>query len=232
MQPTISPQARYRARLLAEVLSHQPRSVLEVGCGSGTFLRSAAISGLKLHGIDPDATSVRKLQEEGFDVQIGVAQALPFEAASFDLVVFSYTAHHIANWAAALSEALRVCCVGVVVLDPWYDERIPSQATALAFDRWCKRIDRAGGMVHNDCLDAAALLDADTLARRDLRVKYEYMLWLSELGVSALEAAAEAQLAEAREPALWRPALAGILHTAHASGYSDDGAILLAITRQ
>jgi SAM-dependent methyltransferase len=156
---------------------------------------------------------------------------LPFEAESIDLVVFSYTAHHIANWPAALSEALRVSRRGVVVLDPWYDERIPSQATALAFDRWCKRIDRANGMVHNDCLDAQALLGADTLARPGLRVKYEYMLALSELGVPALEEAATAQLAAAQEPERWRLALAGILNAAQATGYSDDGAILLAITK-
>ncbi|HEV8689437.1 MAG TPA: class I SAM-dependent methyltransferase [Ideonella sp.] len=231
MPPTIGPQARYRDRLLQEVLSHRPSQVLEVGSGSGAFLRSAASSGPKLQGIDPDASSVRKLREEGFDVQVGVAESLPFEAESIDLVVFSYTAHHIANWPAALSEALRVSRRGVVVLDPWYDERIPSQATALAFDRWCKRIDRANGMVHNDCLDAQALLGADTLARPGLRVKYEYMLALSELGVPALEEAATAQLAAAQEPERWRLALAGILNAAQATGYSDDGAILLAITK-
>ena len=235
MQLTAHPQARpqqqYRERLLQEVLSYRPGSVLEVGSGSGAFLRSAAASGVPLHGIDPDATRVRELESEGFDVQTGVAQALPFDAGSFDVVVFSYTAHHIADWPAALSEALRVCRRGVVVLGPWYDERIPSQATALAFDRWCKQIDRANGMVHNDCLDAQALLGAQTPKHAGLSVRYEYMLALLELGVPALEEAAAAQLAEASEPERWRPALAGILSSAHANGYSDDGAILLAITK-
>lgn len=231
MHVTTRPQAQYRDRLLREVISYRPVSVLEVGCGGGAFLRSAASSGLELHGIDPDSTLVGQIQEEGFVAQVGIAEALPFQTASFDVAVFSYTAHHIANWAAALSEALRVCRLGVVVLDPWYDDRIPSQATARAFDRWCKCIDRSNGMVHNDCLDAAALLGADTLVRPDLSVKYEYMLSLSELGVSGLEAATAAKLAEAQDPARWRPALEVILHSSHASGFSDDGAILLAIAR-
>jgi hypothetical protein len=57
------------------------------------------------------------------------------------------------------------------------------------------------------------------------------MLALSELGVPALEEAATAQLAAAQEPERWRLALAGILNAAQATGYSDDGAILLAITK-
>jgi SAM-dependent methyltransferase len=192
-----------------------------------TFLRSAAASGIKVRGVDPDVAAVSKLQDDGLDAQVAAAEALPFPDAGFDLVVFSYTAHHIADWAAALSEALRVCRIGVVVLDPWYDDRIPSQATARAFDRWCKCIDRANGIVHNDCLDAAALIGERALTRRDLHVQYEYILSLKELGVPALEAAAAAQLAQAREPERWRAALADILHAARANGFSDDGAVLL-----
>ncbi|MGL4576742.1 MAG: class I SAM-dependent methyltransferase, partial [Burkholderiaceae bacterium] len=171
MISTISPQAQYRERLLSEVISFRPQSILEVGCGSGAFLRSAATLGVSLQGLDPDAALVRKIQSEGFTAQVGVAEDLPFKEASVDVVVFSYTAHHIYDWPKALAEALRVCRLGVVVLDPWYDDKFSSQLNTRAFDEWSKSIDRANGMVHNDCLDAQALLSTEVLARADLFIK-------------------------------------------------------------
>jgi ubiquinone/menaquinone biosynthesis C-methylase UbiE len=104
--PILSPP-EYREQLLREVASFDPISILDVGCGDGTFLRFAASLGAALHGIDPHAESVRKLQSEGFSVQTGVAEALPYPDAAHDVVVFSYSAHHVGNWPVALAEVNR-----------------------------------------------------------------------------------------------------------------------------
>jgi SAM-dependent methyltransferase len=232
MQTTIHPQVLYRERLVRAVLAYRPTEVLEVGCGGGTFLRSAPLKDITLRGIDTDPDSIRKLRSEGFAVEVGAAEALPFESNSFDVVVFSYTVHHIADWPRALAEALRVSRLAVVILDPWYDERIPSQANTSAFDRWCKLIDRSNGMVHNDCLDAAAILNLRTPLTSHLSVTYEYVLILSPVEVSSFEEAAIEKLAGSKDPERWQPGLTEILNAAAQDGFSEDGAVLLSITKK
>jgi ubiquinone/menaquinone biosynthesis C-methylase UbiE len=232
MPVLIPPEPEYREQLLREVASFNPASILEVGCGGGIFLRLATSLDVVLRGIDPDAESVRKLQSEGFSIQTGVAEALPYPDAAYDLVVFSYTAHHIGNWPAALTEALRVARLGVLVLDPWFDASIPSQSVALAFDRWCKAIDRSNGVVHTDCLDAAALLGTLVQSSGGHSVRYEYLLTMYELGVSYLQQAASEQLAKASHPELWEKELEEIVRSAHVHGVSDNGAILLVIAKR
>jgi len=227
------PQDHYRERLLHELAALKPERVLEVGCGSGAFLRGASALGLgiALEGIDPDESCVAKLRDEGFAVRVGQAQKLDLADASVDVVVFSFTAHHIADWHAALLEALRVSRRAVLILDPWYDMGLASQSVAAAFDRWCKAIDRSTGMVHNDCMDAKALLAPIEQQLSDFSIRVDYMLVLQELGLQHLAGAAEAQLRQASEPGRWQLALDLILHDAQAHGFSDDGAILLAINR-
>lgn len=232
MPAPIPAPPEYREQLLREVVSFEPSSLLEVGCGSGTFLRSVNSLGIALCGIDPDAESVRKLESEGFSVQMGVAEALPYPDAAYDLVVFSYTAHHIGNWPGALAEALRVARLGVVVLDPWFDASIPSQSVALAFDRWCKAIDRSNGLVHTDCLDAGTLLGTLVHTSGGHLIRYEYLLTLYELGVPYLQQAASEQLAKALRPEPWQVELEDILRSAHAHGCSDNGAILLVVSKR
>lgn len=146
-------------------------------------------------------------------------------------MVFCFTAHHIEDWSQALLEALRVSTTSVLLLDPWYEPGIPSQAVAGRFDRWCKAIDRAGGMIHNDCLSAADLLEpiATRLPAYDL--KLEYLLTLHELGPARLDEIAHEQLHDARDRSSWLPELHTIVQLAQRDGFSDDGAILLSLTR-
>lgn len=226
------PQKRYRERLLRSLDSTNCRTVLEVGCGGGGFLRSVTTRGLALQGIDPDVEAVHALQTEGFAAQVGVAEALPFQDASFDLVVFCYTAHHIVDWSAALSQGLRVCHLGVAVLDPWYDDSLASQRTARAFDRWSKRIDRENGIVHNDCMDATALMSGAVSAAPHVTIDYQYMLSLLDLGVAGLESAGLGKLKETRDGEPWRRELSSLINQARETGFSDDGAVLMTLMKR
>jgi SAM-dependent methyltransferase len=67
------------------------RRVLEVGCGAGQ--RSAAIaaaSTAKVSGIDPSVAAVSHARKLGVDAQVGTADALPFAAGEFDVVIFGF----------------------------------------------------------------------------------------------------------------------------------------------
>jgi len=89
--------------------------VLEVGAGSGINLRYYDAAHVeKVCGIDPSIPLLDKANERaatlGFELELvrGSAEALPFDAASFDTAVMTYTLCSIPNAAAALAEIRRV----------------------------------------------------------------------------------------------------------------------------
>ena len=94
--------------------------VLEVGCGRGIALPPlfAALQPSRLVGIDidPDLVSLARRRIEGTGIVAEVQRAdvrrLPFEAASFDLVIDFGTCYHITNQPRALREIVRVLAPG------------------------------------------------------------------------------------------------------------------------
>ena len=82
--------------LFREVLEFLPPKadgfkVLEIGCGDGTrlaWLKDA--KNIDAYGIDPSAQAVTAANKKGIQAQIGTADHLPFETASFDAVIFGF----------------------------------------------------------------------------------------------------------------------------------------------
>jgi SAM-dependent methyltransferase len=92
--------------------------VLEVGCGSGVFLRAAAERGARVTGLDASAALVALARERvpEADVHLGDLQFLPFPDDAFD-VVAGFNAFFFADdMVAALREAGRVATPGGSVL--------------------------------------------------------------------------------------------------------------------
>jgi ubiquinone/menaquinone biosynthesis C-methylase UbiE len=94
------------------------QSVLDIGCGTGTLaIRiKEAEPGVKIVGLDPDpqilriamAKAHRASAEVGF--KRGSAESMPFEDATFDVVVSSLAFHHLPRGVkrTALKETIRV----------------------------------------------------------------------------------------------------------------------------
>jgi len=218
----------YRDEFRARVLGGRPRSVLEVGSGNGAFLRTISGEVGRLAGLDPSAEAVSVLKSEGFEAVQGSAEQLPFADGEFDVVVFSFAPHHIADWAQGLNEALRVARHSVEIMDVWYDDTIADQRTAHAYDRWLKAIDGRGGMVHLDTLSPAELL-APVLARRD--VTYDYVcrrIAGSQNVEETLKVGAE-YLAKVDNDAGLRREFDQIIADARRDGMSDEGCIQMTI---
>lgn len=96
--------------------------VLEVGCGSGVFLRVAADRGAVVTGVDSSERLVelarRRVPEA--ELAIGDLQALPFGDNSFDVVAGFNAFFFAADLVAALREAGRVARPGgSVVIQVW-----------------------------------------------------------------------------------------------------------------
>lgn len=84
--------------------------LLDVGCGTGSFLRNLAARGHRgrLVGLDTSPAAVRALGDvAGVSAQLGNAMDLPFDAASFDVVTARHMLYHVPNVRQALAECRR-----------------------------------------------------------------------------------------------------------------------------
>lgn len=85
--------------------------VLDVGCGPGHVAAHLAARGLDVTGIDLDPAMVEQARRRlGSRAALAVADvaALPFEDASFHVVLSTLSMHHWADTPAGLSEIARV----------------------------------------------------------------------------------------------------------------------------
>jgi SAM-dependent methyltransferase len=97
-------------------------SVLDVGCGTGTFLAVAAERGAGVSGIDASAALVELARERvpSADVCVGELQVLPWEPESFDVVTGFNAFQFAGDMVEALREARRVTKPGgKVVVQVW-----------------------------------------------------------------------------------------------------------------
>ena len=93
--------------------------LLDLGCGSGSFLASAAAPGRSMIGIDVAMrwllVARKRLDEEGLahvPLVCGRAESLPFAPATFSGVVAGDVIEHVADQPRTLAEAHRVLIPG------------------------------------------------------------------------------------------------------------------------
>ena len=228
----------YQQAFRSEIAALRPESLCDVGCGPGALLTHARALGIKGAGIDPDAAKVAEGRGSGLDLREGKAEALPFPDASFDLVTFENSLHHVTDIRGSLIEATRVARRAIVILDPWFDMSIPSQALCDRFERWLKRIDRMTGMVHWDPIAAGEIVAAlDGAAPHSVAVRY--MLHLTPMTREAFEQLANrtfphmdpATVSAAYNAAGMDQEIAAIRAEFQRTGASDAGELLMTIAK-
>jgi len=97
-----------RNELVASACSHDD-AVLDVGCGTGTTLRYLRQKGHhKLTGLDISGYAVDRLNADGIHARRGSGVALPFDDASFDVVVAAEVLEHIVRRGRFAREIRRV----------------------------------------------------------------------------------------------------------------------------
>jgi SAM-dependent methyltransferase len=84
--------------------------VLDLGCGSGVFLRLAADRGAEVFGLDASQAliEIARARVPEADLRVGDIQFLPYDDDSFDVVTGFNSFFFAASMAAALREAGRV----------------------------------------------------------------------------------------------------------------------------
>lgn len=100
--------------LKARIAEKPFATALDVGCGEGRFCRVLKGLGIAAAGLDPTAALLeraRALDPQGRYVEAR-AEAIPFDAGSFDLVVSYVTLVDIEDAATAIAEMARVLSPG------------------------------------------------------------------------------------------------------------------------
>jgi SAM-dependent methyltransferase len=99
------------------------RTILSVGCGPGVFLRELAAihPDAEFVGVDLSAERIQEAEDRlrgvpKARVQIGDAQALPFESCSFDFVFCRFLMEYLPDKRLALREMVRICRGGGKIL--------------------------------------------------------------------------------------------------------------------
>lgn len=89
------------------------QSVLNIGVGAGTLERLALERGIDIHSLDPDVSTVIRLQntlQMGDKARVGYSQDIPFETNRFDVVIMAEVIEHLEQdiLEQSLREVLRV----------------------------------------------------------------------------------------------------------------------------
>ena len=110
--------------------------VLDVACGPGYIAGIAASRGALVTGADfsPEMLRMAKEFHPEIEFRVADAEALPFEAATFDAVVMSFLLGHLAHPERAIAEAHRVLKPGGRFAFSWWQTPEHAQAFALMLE--------------------------------------------------------------------------------------------------
>jgi SAM-dependent methyltransferase len=178
------------AEELAWMLEDLPLSAnglaLDVATGTGEFARAIAPQVSSVIGLD--ATQAMMEQGKKFIAQArignisfqkGIAQNLPFEDESFDIVASRYAFHHFADPKPVIAEMARVCKVGghVIIVDII----VPDESTAVE----CNYYEWLCDQSHTRMLNAGEfdtcfrLFGLEVVSARTRVLKNEFIEWMN-----------------------------------------------------
>jgi len=162
------PVERWQAQRMARrlVWSCPPwvgeRRLLDVGCGSGSFLGVARDLGWRCAGIEMDAAAAEKARRFTSELFVGDVLAAPFASGSFDVVTAFHVVEHVPDPVAVLARMLDWTAPGgrVIVEVPnaggigaalfggaWSSLELPRHLWHFTPETLSRLVSRAGGRV-------------------------------------------------------------------------------------
>lgn len=97
-----------RLELIRRYAALEGRTILDVGCGVGTYVRAFGRFSPEVHGVDLDAEKVVEAGRELPHIAQASAEELPYRDRTFDVVLSHEVIEHVRDDRQALAEAVRV----------------------------------------------------------------------------------------------------------------------------
>jgi ubiquinone/menaquinone biosynthesis C-methylase UbiE len=86
-----------------------PGRLLEIGFGSGQFLKKMQLCGWEVEGVDFDSKAVEGVKKRyGFNVHVGSLESIGYPDNSFDAITMSHVIEHVHDPVALLKECYRI----------------------------------------------------------------------------------------------------------------------------
>lgn len=82
--------------------------LLDVGCGSGIWLREMRQLGWQVEGVDFDPCAVKVAARAGLRVRLGSLEEQNYPAASFDVVTMNHSIEHVPDPLKTIKECARI----------------------------------------------------------------------------------------------------------------------------
>ena len=89
-----------------------PVSLLDVGCGDGSYLEFATSLGWRAEGVDPDAAAVEAARRRGMQATTGAVESLGYPSGQFDVIVLNHVIEHVHEPVRLLCECRRLLAEG------------------------------------------------------------------------------------------------------------------------
>jgi ubiquinone/menaquinone biosynthesis C-methylase UbiE len=109
-----------RLALIREHVEIEGRTILDIGCGIGTYVSRLRQHSHAVYGIDVDEEKARQAASHLSGIALGAAEALPYTDNTFDIVLLNEVIEHVRDDRATIREAVRCTRVGgsVVIFAP------------------------------------------------------------------------------------------------------------------
>lgn len=109
-----------RLSLIAAITPLEDKTILDIGCGVGTYVKRFRKFSAKVVGVDVEFERVKRGSADSPNLMVAEGEHLPFESNCFDIILLNEVIEHVADDAQTLREAVRVAKPGgyVVVYAP------------------------------------------------------------------------------------------------------------------
>jgi SAM-dependent methyltransferase len=103
------PMSRRQADAEVRFLKYVPDGqLLDVGCGSGAWLKSMRELGWRAEGVDFDENAIAVAQQDGLKVSAGSLEQQGYPSDKFDAVTLSHVIEHVPDPVGTLTECARI----------------------------------------------------------------------------------------------------------------------------
>lgn len=89
--------------------------LLDIGCGSGVFLRFANVGGWSVEGLEPDINAAQAAKTTGLVVRVGGLPETGYEDSCFDAVTLNHIIEHLHDPVGGMQEVFRILKPGGLV---------------------------------------------------------------------------------------------------------------------